>query len=62
MVDGQEPNPKEPMISLSPDVLDIRNQFLVQNIDGSGGYLHVSERPGLGTTVDEQALSRMAIQ
>ncbi|KAJ6188332.1 hypothetical protein N7519_003240 [Penicillium mononematosum] len=59
---GQEPNPKEPMISLSPDILDVRNQFLVQNIDGSGGYLHVPEGPGLGSTVDEQALSRMAIQ
>ncbi|OQE84994.1 hypothetical protein PENNAL_c0025G08781 [Penicillium nalgiovense] len=59
---GQEPNPKEPMISLSPDILDIRNQFLVQKIDGSGGYLHVPEAPGLGTTVDEQVLGQMAIQ
>ncbi|OQE29318.1 hypothetical protein PENFLA_c004G00239 [Penicillium flavigenum] len=59
---GKEPNPKEPMISLSPDILDIRNQFLVQNIDGSGGYLHVSEGPGLGSTVDEQVLSQMTIQ
>ncbi|KAJ6152015.1 hypothetical protein N7497_006334 [Penicillium chrysogenum] len=59
---GQEPNPKEPMISLSTDVLDMRNRFLVENIDGSGGYLHVSESPGLGSTVDEQALSRLTIQ
>ncbi|KAJ5845684.1 hypothetical protein N7534_009353 [Penicillium rubens] len=59
---GQEPNPKEPMISLSTDVLDMRNRFLVDNIDGSGGYLHVSESPGLGSTVDEQALSRLTIQ
>ncbi|CAI7657507.1 unnamed protein product [Penicillium glandicola] len=55
----QEPNPKEPMITLSPDTLRVRNQFVVQKIDGSGGYLHVPEAPGLGTTVDEDILSAM---
>lgn len=60
--EGQEPNPKEPMVILSPDAYSIRNELLVQKIDGSGGYLHVPETPGLGTTVDEQVLNRrMAI-
>lgn len=40
----QETNAKEPMIMLSPNTLNIRNQFFVQNIDGSGGYLHVLKR------------------
>ncbi|KAJ5508387.1 hypothetical protein N7527_010530 [Penicillium freii] len=54
----QETNAKEPMIRLSPNTLNIRNQFLVQKMDGSGGYLHVSQAPGLGTTVNEQVLGR----
>ncbi|KAK4870840.1 hypothetical protein LT330_000077 [Penicillium expansum] len=57
----QETSPREPMIKLSPDTLNIRNQFLVQMIGGSGGYLGVPERPGLGTIVDEQVLSRVTI-
>lgn len=54
----QEANAKESMIKLSSDTWNIRNQFLVQKIDGSGGYLHVPEAPGLGTTVNEQVLNR----
>ncbi|CAI7581711.1 unnamed protein product [Penicillium palitans] len=54
----QEANAKEPMIKLSSDTWNIRNQFLVQKIDGSGGCLHVPEAPGLGTTVNEQVLNR----
>ncbi|OQD71908.1 hypothetical protein PENPOL_c001G05823 [Penicillium polonicum] len=54
----QETNAKEPMIRLSPDTLNIRNQLLVQKMDGSGGYLHVPQAPGLGTTVNEQVLRR----
>ncbi|KAJ5399689.1 hypothetical protein N7465_010178, partial [Penicillium sp. CMV-2018d] len=46
----QETNAKEPMIRLSPNTLNIRNPFPVQKMDGSGGYLHVPQAPGLGTT------------
>ncbi|KAJ6139058.1 hypothetical protein N7471_005544, partial [Penicillium samsonianum] len=56
----QKSNPKEPMTQLSPDSYGIRNELLAQKIDGSGGYLHVPEAPGLGTTVDEQVFSRLA--
>lgn len=57
----QEANAKEPMIKLSPNTWNIRNQFLVQKIDGSGGYLDVPEAPGLGTTVSEQVLSEQVL-
>lgn len=56
----QKSNPKEPMTQLSPNSYGIRNELLVQKIDGSGRYLHVPEAPGLGTTVDEQVLSSLA--
>lgn len=57
----QEANAKEPLIKLSPNTWNIRNQFLVQKIDGSGGYLDVPEAPGLGTTVSEQVLSEQVL-
>ncbi|KGO74761.1 Mandelate racemase/muconate lactonizing enzyme, N-terminal [Penicillium italicum] len=57
----QEINPKEPIIKLSPYSSSCRNEFLVKKIGVSSGYLGVPERPGLGTTVDEQVWSRLTV-
>jgi D-galactarolactone cycloisomerase len=47
---------KEPVINLSPEVYDVRNQLLVEGFMGSAGYLDVPQGPGLGVIVDEQVL------
>ena len=53
--------PTEPLLEYDRSENPLRDALLLDNLRQEGGYLPVPQGPGLGVTVDPEALRRFAV-